>query len=199
MVSAWSESSWKRLYNFFLSDKGYYSAIPRTSLSLNDGSLGTHHPGGAAISYSFVRSLRFLPTVLDVSEALKFDEFLEYVTDDADVVLPSCGIRLSDIEFDTAGLKSRQDISKEYVYTVRKQASGHSLGEFAGDLGNPLLVLTSGVRGSGLTLVRSENFDDNGSIFRSQKEIRNYFGWLDNRQLLHITWQMVRARLKRGS
>ena len=184
-VRAWPATSWKRLYNFYLSDRGHYSAVLRYSLTLNAGTEGTHHINGPAKGFGPIRTLPWsvrsepLPSV-------RLDEFLEFEVHDPCDIEIATGIPISSVEFDYYSIKDQEDIRRPYVLTSQPQAAAVRIAEFELTLGNPLYAAVSGTDGQGLSLVRREDFRATCPSLRPEGMVRNYLAWIRNMEMLRF-------------
>ena len=194
-VSEWPERSWKKLFNYFLSETAQYTAVPRYSLALALGEAGENARGNDPLSFSMARTVATEIEIKPRHDTLCLDAFLEFETDHTSWTVPGTTIAISDVEFDAFGTKRRADVGKACVLTARKQAPSAVIASFSESIGTPLLALCSGIPGTGLQLVRTSQFDDRGLLSRSAAELRNYCGWLSNRDLLRLSLRAVASKI----
>ncbi|WP_153636096.1 hypothetical protein [Cobetia sp. AM6] len=190
-VKKWPDTSWKKLFNFWLTYKDYYSLVPKQSLALcTGGQTGTNMSGIIGVSFSNTRNILSSYNVSEIDGSTIFDSFLELDIRDNSMVLKDLNIRLSDVEFDLACAKNKKDIYKEYVLTRRFHKNNHLIASYDINLGNPLLSVMLGIRGEGLYLVRKEGFQENAEVKLTNTFIRLQLPWISSKRLLKCSFQV---------
>lgn len=190
-VKKWPDTSWKKLFNFWLTYKDYYSLVPKQSLALcTGGQTGTNMSGIIGVSFSNTRNILSNYEISKLDDSTVFDSFLELDIRDDSMVLKDLNIRLSDIEFDLACSKSKNDLYKNYVLTRRFHKNIHLIASYDINLGNPLLSVMLDIRGDGLYLVRREDFQENAEVKLSNTFIRLQLPWISTKRLLKCSFQL---------
>lgn len=190
-MKKWPDTSWKKLFNFWLTYKDYYSLVPKQSLALcTGGQTGTNMSGIIGVSFSNTRNILSNYEISKLDDSTVFDSFLELDIRDDSMVLKDLNIRLSDIEFDLACSKSKNDLYKNYVLTRRFHKNIHLIASYDINLGNPLLSVMLDIRGDGLYLVRREDFQENAEVKLSNTFIRLQLPWISTKRLLKCSFQL---------
>jgi len=114
-----ASSSWKREFNYFLSERKKYVVFPRFSLSTNMGDSGVHLPSPKTHLTASLSVRRAKFTFGNLDDALaKYDSFLEIESDSLKALVPK--LRAYDFDVDLTGAKDMRYFTKSHVLTCRK-------------------------------------------------------------------------------
>jgi hypothetical protein len=129
-VRKWPNTSWKRIFQCFLIDKGKLVLYPRVSLTTNYADAGTHHVGGA---YHFQTPLQTYPvenyylSSPDTSRTI-YDEYSEREDSSFRTMLLN-KFDISDIVIDLYGTKDLSALHGRFVITSQN-VTGKKLHSF---------------------------------------------------------------------
>lgn len=118
-ISSWPETSWKKYYCAYLSDKSKYFVYPRISLTTNFNDPGTHldqlsnHDGQTPLKL-FNEKLR-LKSLKD--SMILYDSYSEILPETIKVFCPS--LRDYNFEMDLYGLKELDKVKTPYLLTSK--------------------------------------------------------------------------------
>lgn len=191
-VQGWPETSWKKLFNYWLADTNTYSIVPLQSVALcTGGRTGTNSAGIVGTYFSRVRTIPAPVLIPSPDVIMRLDPFLELETDGLDLSIKA-GSPLAKIEFDLTGTKTRRDLTKPLILTRRQHSAKKTLGTVDTRLGNPLLGLVHGFEGPGLWLVNANDFDDAAPLFICHTERRLHMAWASTTELIALAGESLK-------
>lgn len=161
-VRLWPDSSWKKYYIKYITEKQMYFVYPRISLTTNFADPGVNHSG----SNNYQTPLLYKDKAYafpDISESIsRYDAYCEVLPE----AMSKCKQDLGkyDIEVDLYGMKHKDEIAAEYVLTTQdvskyvksygRKLKPHELNVYENITGDDIkLGLTSGLASYGSYLI----------------------------------------------
>ena len=154
-VRLWPDTSWKKYYIKYIIDANKFFVYPRVSQVTNFGDMGQHHSGTKQFQVPLQLCKKSI-NLPDFSDSYsKYDSYCE--------MLPECVKHLSDelseydFDVDLYGIKSKNELTAEYVLTTQKTEK--PLKSYGRDLKPHEVNVICNIAGDDIALVKREKIE----------------------------------------